>query len=274
MENKKGLIIYAPEDVEKNRGFVDSCTSHLKKWGIALELVVLEDKEQPELKKIDGDISFAINRSRNKSVARQLEGMGIRVFNSSYVTEIGNDKWKTYEWAVRNSVPVLPTKRIPTVYREQDYPVVIKSRAGHGGSEVFKVTNEEEYNECVDKIEKKGIIQPLADTGGRDVRVYVLGGEIVVSICRQAKDGFKSNFSLGGEVYRYELLDAEKDLVNKVVSLLKLDYAGIDFIYDGDNLVLNEIEDAVGARMVYETTDIDIIGRFMEYIRLELEGVL
>ena len=33
---------------------------------------------------------------------------------------------------------------------------------------------------------------------------------------------------------------------------------------------MNEIEDAVGARMLYELTDIDIAEKFAEYIRSEI----
>ena len=35
-------------------------------------------------------------------------------------------------------------------------------------------------------------------------------------------------------------------------------------------MVLNEIEDAVGARMLYSGTDLDILKNYMEYIKKEL----
>lgn len=38
----------------------------------------------------------------------------------------------------------------------------------------------------------------------------------------------------------------------KIASLLKFDYIGIDFVFNGGKIVFNEIEDSVGARMVYE----------------------
>ena len=36
--------------------------------------------------------------------------------------------------------------------------------------------------------------------------------------------------------------------------------------------VFNEIEDAVGARMIYEKTDIDIVGIFVDYIVEKIKG--
>ena len=266
MKEKKALIIYAPEDVDKNRAFVDMCTEYLTERGIELKLLVLKDKNQQKLDEPAEEYLFAINRSRNSSISRQLENKGIRVFNGSYVTEIGNDKWKTYELALRAKIPVLKTQKAPLYDSDIEFPLILKSRAGHGGSEVFVVNNRSEYEEYITQIGEKSIVQPVDDTGGRDVRVYVIGGEIVVSICRQAKDGFKSNFSLGGEVEVYELSPEERAVADKVIRLLKPDYAGIDLIKDGNLVVLNEIEDAVGARMVYAATNINIIGMYMEYI--------
>ena len=55
--------------------------------------------------------------------------------------------------------------------------------------------------------------------------------------------------------------------ISKLTDNMYMDYAGIDFIIDNnDNLYFNEIEDVVGARMLYKCTDIDIIARFMRHI--------
>lgn len=43
---------------------------------------------------------------------------------------------------------------------------------------------------------------------------------------------------------------------------------GIDLIYDNGHPVLNEIEDVVGARMLYAHTEINLVGRYIDYIRL------
>lgn len=279
-EKLRGIIIYAPEDVNKNRKFIELCGQNLREADIELQTVVLNDKDQEDImesfktaeqenkeSQLRG-ISFAINRSRNYIVARQLEDMGISVINNSKVTEICNDKWKTYLYAVNRGIPVMETEdgKSDKAASNVGYPMVIKSCGGHGGNEVFLAENEEQKKEIVDKIRGEYIIQRLADTRGEDIRVYVIGGEIVLAMKRSAADGFKSNFSLGGTATEYCLNEAEKDIVRSVVEDLKPDYAGIDLIYDGDRPVLNEIEDAVGARMVYENTDIDIVSMYAKYI--------
>ena len=64
----------------------------------------------------------------------------------------------------------------------------------------------------------------------------------------------------------YELSENERQMVNCILKKLPLDYGGIDFIFHHNKAVFNEIEDAVGARMLYATTDIDIVSLVAKYI--------
>lgn len=285
---KTGIIIYSREDIEKNIAFVKMCTDYMKQANVSLNLAVLE-KEDDEIRSIEekmngSKIDFAINRSRNHKVAKYLEEKGIRVFNNSKITEICNDKWATYKYAKDLKLPIMETElsrnnkkgEIPDNFIDNNsinqddkkiaYPRVIKSLSGHGGSEVFLVKDAEEESIVAAKLGKEYIVQKLADAKGRDIRVYVIGDEIVVAMCRSARGGFKSNFSLGGKAEIYSLNEEEEAIVRTIAGNFKSDYIGIDFIYDGDRLVLNEIEDAVGARMVYANTDIPIIEKYIEYI--------
>ena len=55
------------------------------------------------------------------------------------------------------------------------------------------------------------------------------------------------------------------------MAVAKGDYYGIDFVFDGGQPVFNEIEDTVGARMVYSVTDIDILDLYCDYIKKVLD---
>ena len=83
---------------------------------------------------------------------------------------------------------------------------------------------------------------------------------------RTSTESFKSNYSLGGNVELYELNSEEKQMVNDILKVLYIDYGGIDFIFNDGKAVFNEIEDAVGARMLYQVSDIDIIKEYVQYI--------
>ena len=44
------------------------------------------------------------------------------------------------------------------------------------------------------------------------------------------------------------------------------DYIGVDFIKDHGKWIVNEVEDAAGARMLYSLTDLDIAEMYMSHI--------
>ena len=72
---------------------------------------------------------------------------------------------------------------------------------------------------------------------------------------------------MGGKAEVYNLSEEEKSVVNKVISLFEFDFVGIDFLFDKNKFVFNEIEDSVGARMVYSLCEKDIINDYCEHIK-------
>lgn len=118
------------------------------------------------------------------------------------------------------------------------------------------------------------VLQPMIASGevSRDLRVYVIGSRIVASVLRSSLKDFRANFSRGGEVQLYELTPEQKELVNRVIHAFHFGMVGIDFILDeNDNLILNEIEDVAGARMLYECKpDIDIAQEYLAYVLEQL----
>ena len=71
----------------------------------------------------------------------------------------------------------------------------------------------------------------------------------------------------------HQLTAEDLALAKRIIDLVDGDYYGIDLIYDGNRPVFNELEDTVGARMVYDLTDIDIIGMYCEYIKQNIKGL-
>jgi gamma-F420-2:alpha-L-glutamate ligase len=85
---------------------------------------------------------------------------------------------------------------------------------------------------------------------------------------RRSKEGFRANYSLGGEVVEYFLSEDETNRVHQIIEHFSFDLVGIDFIVGDDSaLIFNEIEDVVGARMLYECTSIDIVDHYLRYLK-------
>ena len=259
----KGILVYTSADAEYNEWFIDHIIEEGRKCNLDIGLV-LSDKEEVS----DNDIDFAIVRNRDSKLCKRLEENNIRCFNSSYVVNIGNDKWEMYKDFNAAGIPVMYTQRT-----KLPYPFVMKPVDGHGGENVYLIKNADEYKRAIDTNpdEKTGkfIFQVPATEKGRDIRVYVVGGIILTAMERIAVDtdkDFRSNYSLNGNAKEHALTDEELKLAAKVADHIKADFVGIDLIYNNGRPVVNEIEDAVGTRMLYSLTDIDPVREFVAHI--------
>lgn len=219
-------------------------------------------KEKLDVRLVDesfrGDADFVINRTNDYKIAEHFEERGIRVFNPSSLTKLANNKQKSYELMAQNDIEIMPINYTGS-------PVIKKKIDGKGGNEVFWLNEAESF-------ESGYVYQKPCDTLGRDLRVWLIGGKIIASILRSSDTDFRSNFCLGGSAAPYELSDDDKALINKITTLIDYDYIGIDFIFNSGKLVFNEIEDSVGARMVYDQTNIDILSLYCDYIKSEIEN--
>lgn len=307
-------LIYEKKSAVYNRGYIDFYIEEGKKLGILVKLILIEDLEfgvrnhqwflsyrGTELERPD----FAIIRVIYPLLSKHLEYMGIKVFNNSFVSEICNDKARTYQYLAKTGIPMVDTSfyrnvQVKEVLEKINQPSVVKAVDGHGGSQVFLYepenmdpslnsnigSNKSLYRNPnfdsnmmdLDQMKQrediqnglKGsdlVVQPLIGSKNQDLRVYVIGKEIIASVLRTAKKGFRSNFSLGGEVHLYELSHEERTIVNTIIDQFDFGLVGIDFLIgDEGELIFNEIEDVVGSRMLYHCSDINIVKLYLEYI--------
>lgn len=238
----KTILVYSPEEAARNSFVVKKFREQL-----GAELV-------DPTARVRADV--VINRSNDFGVANYYSKTGAKVFNGAEFCRLANDKQLCYDFMQKRGIKIMPTRySIP--------PFVKKPKNSHGGNGVVMCRSAEEYDE-------NQVCQKPASDLGKDVRVWVLGGEIVVSILRVSDTDFRSNYCLGGRAELYNLSAEETAEVQKIIDLvspLGAHYYGIDFVFNHGKAVFNELEDTVGARMVYDLTDIDIIDRYIKYIK-------
>lgn len=233
-----GYLIYDKKDVHRgtNHNFITWLIDEAKKYDI--ELVLYTQENLP-----DKTPDFIINRSRFYKLSEKFNTFHI---NDPMVTKIANDKWLTYEY-FKDIVPMMTT----VLAKDMVCPCVVKNRFGHGGHDVHLLSDYKAYSDDY-------IAQDIA-TKGKDLRVYILDNQIYAAVLRTNDQDFKSNYSLGGQAQLYHLNEDEKHCVHKILKKLPMIYGGIDFLFHNDELVLNEIEDPVGAMMLYNLTDKNIV---------------
>lgn len=147
--------------------------------------------------------------------------------------------------------------------------VVLKTVDGHGGSEVYRLSANPfqdalHWRQILDCLQGRRLLcQSWVDCDSRDLRVYILWGEIYAAVLRQGKDDFRSNYSRGGSIRQYTLSEQERAYIEPFIQALggrRLAMAGIDFLLRRDGkLLFNELEEMVGCRMLYQCTERDIV---------------
>lgn len=275
----KAWLVYDREGAGRNADYIRMHQETGARMGIEVTLVVTEQIRDFSLYTQEDKPDFAIVRTIQPALSKQLEGFGIPVFNNSFVSEICNHKGKTLDYIRANSdIPVIPSETFSHLHLSQNllsqYPEhVIKAVDGHGGSQVFRTGEPWE-------VIRRGItdsdfvIQPFIDGPGQDIRLYVIGSQIVGAVERQSADGFRANYSLGGKVRSIAWGKREEQLVQSVCRLFSFGLVGIDFIVDKrGEWLLSEIEDVVGARMLYQCQpDINLPEQYFAFIRDRIGG--
>ena len=278
-------LIYYKESAIYNQRYIEFYIEEGSKLDITVKLILVEELEfgvhegEWFLTNAGEQLTypdFVICRAIYPLLSRQLEAMGIRVFNNAFLSEVCNDKAKTYQYLAKTGIRMVDTSfrkcaLLKEAVERVTSPTVIKAVDGHGGSQVFLLDANSEEKEKIRVLQGIGssdaVIQPLTGHRYQDLRVYVIGEEIIAAVLRTAKEGFKSNFSLGGEVRLYELSEEEMRLVHLIISQFEIGMVGIDFIIgDEGELIFNEIEDVVGSRMLYQCADINIVKKYLNYI--------
>ncbi|MBB6645215.1 putative ATP-dependent zinc protease [Halobellus ruber] len=135
---------------------------------------------------------------------------------------------------------------------------VYKSAIGTHGGGTWKVDLTEPVNPQVGN--RQAFLQSLVerdDEKHRDLRVYVVGGEVVGAMYRYAPEGdWRTNVSLGGEVRDATdgMPTAAKETALYAADVVGLDYVGVDLIEGTDGWFVLETNPTAGFRGLHRAT--------------------
>jgi ribosomal protein S6--L-glutamate ligase len=180
---------------------------------------------------------------------------------------------------VEAGIPVVPTKIFYTVEQAKmskigddfGWPIIAKHEKGFQGKSVRKLKNEDEMLRFLDRMDEKNLgmflWQKYLPTKW-DLRVIVLEGKVLGSMKRSATGTeFRSNYSLGGEVEKWDLSKEDGQLAERVAALCGLDYCGVDIMKDqkGKSYVL-EVNRQCQFKGFEESTGINVAKKVVEMI--------
>ncbi|MDD6838952.1 MAG: RimK family alpha-L-glutamate ligase [Clostridiales bacterium] len=211
----------------------------------------------------------------------------MRLFNSARAVAICDDKALTHA-ALSGRLPMPRTVPVPQTYKYVGYgemaflkraaeylglPLIIKECRGSFGKQVYLADTEEQAAEIIRAHEATPMImqQAVRESFGRDVRIYVVGGEVMGAMQRSNGRDFRANIANGGSGEAYVPSDEEKHLALEAVRLLGLDFGGVDILHSQEGPLLCEVNSNAHFAGMEKSTGADISGAIMRYIRSELE---
>jgi ribosomal protein S6--L-glutamate ligase len=147
--------------------------------------------------------------------------------------------------------------------------VVIKPIFGSMGHGIVRVSDPDVAFRVLQPLDRIGsvfYVQRAVDSGGRDVRVFVVGGRVLAAMERRAPDGdWRANVSRGGSARSIELPTAWGSLAIRAAAAVGADYAGVDLLpcRDGRVFVL-EVNGIPGWQGLQAATGIDVAGSIVD----------
>ncbi|SEQ14364.1 gamma-F420-2:alpha-L-glutamate ligase [Virgibacillus subterraneus] len=282
--NLTGWLIYSKQDSKQNKEYIKWFIDEAAMQGITLKLIlreeltigVFQNKQTVLCNNQEVQLpNFAVVRTIEPLLNKVLESMGINVFNSSRISTICNNKALTHYHMAKLNIPMVDTIFIKKKNCVQlpiiPFPFVVKGVNGRGGRQVHLIEDEQQWERCIadDISAPEFIIQSTKNVQlGKDVRVFVVGNQIVGSVMRESNSDFRSNYKLGGSAKWYSLDRHEITVLNKILDSFDFGMVGIDFLLDTNGkLLLNEIEDVVGSRTLSSVSDINILNKYITHIK-------
>lgn len=181
------------------------------------------------------------------AIVRQLERMGCLIYNKAETIEMVRDKLHTHQVLAEKGItsPKTMLAKFPVdddmvemIERTLGFPVVVKTLKGALGVGVFLIDSPKAFKDQMDLIGQTApdiqlIFQQFVEASkGRDLRLFVVDGELVASMERRAKEGdFKANYSAGGTVHEFKADRAAIDLAVRTAKALDIQIGGIDLLF-------------------------------------------
>lgn len=226
---------------------------------------------------------FCIYWDKDKYVLDMLDRKGMRLFNPAEAIRLCDDKMSTYIALAGHGIPMphtlpgllcfrpeepLRVETVDAVERALGYPLVAKYCYGSLGAGVYRVDDREALIRRMREMQcAPHLFQQYVGTeSGRDVRVIVVGGEVLGGMLRRSDGDFCANIGAGGHGQPFALDEDWRQLAVKVARTLRLDYCGIDFLFGAEGPVVCEVNSNAFFGAFERTTGVNVAAAYAAHI--------
>jgi RimK family alpha-L-glutamate ligase len=205
-----------------------------------------------------------------------LEERGVPVVNSPRAIERAVDKFYTNALMQEAGLPTVDTvvcesadQAMAAVREFGD--AVIKPIFGSMGHGIVRVSDPDVAFRVVKALETTRAVfyvQRAVDHGGRDYRLFVIGGRVLAAIERRAAPGdWRSNVARGAVAVAFDAPSDWQAMAVRAAAALEADYAGVDLLpsRDGQVYVL-EVNGIPGWEGLQQATGVDVAGALVDHV--------
>jgi ribosomal protein S6--L-glutamate ligase len=150
-------------------------------------------------------------------------------------------------------------------------PVIIKLLEGTQGLGVVLAENKKAAQSVIEAfhgLHARIIVQEfIKESKGADIRAFVVDGEVVGAMRRQAKEGeFRSNLHRGASATVVKLTREEKKAAIVAAKKMGLGVAGVDMLPSNRGPLIVEVNSSPGLEGIEGATHLDIAGKIIKYL--------
>lgn len=232
---------------------------------------------------------FIVFLDKDILLAKYLKNKGIRIFNDPDVIATCDNKAYQYLQLAKHEIPMPRTIVAPKVYptftieksgyyegvlKALGLPMIIKEGHGSFGMRVYLIETEDEFYKKVDSLRGVDYIfqEFITSSRGRDIRVNIVGGEIVASMYRHSEIDFRANITNGGTAEVVTLTDPQANLAIEAAKAVGAEFAGVDLLFGpNDEPLVCEVNAAAHIRNIYNVTGINVADAMIQYILREIK---
>ncbi len=252
---------------------------------IDLRNVVFDPANPGEWADFGAVVDRSVSLTASLTAVRLLEGFGIRCINSARTIEICSDKLRTTIELVRAGVPT-PEVRVATnaesglrAVETIGYPAVLKPTVGSWGRLVARVNDRDaaeavlEHRETLGSVQQ-GVfyVQEHINKPGRDIRVFVVGGEPIAAIVRTSEH-WVTNTARGATAAGLAISDELGIICVNAAAAVGADVVAVDVLEDPERgLLVNELNHSMEFRNSIQTSGVNIPGLVARQVATIVEG--
>lgn len=254
----------------------------LKKAGLNLQLTNV--KYHPLLwedKPAEISLIRTISMQRAAYSASIRESAGAKAINSLESILIAGDKILTLSrlWKAGISFPksvvALDGEAAEKAGELMEFPIIDKPPIGSWGRLVTLVKDPQSFRSIIEHRElyqsqalRTHLIQRYVNGGCRDLRILVLGEEVLGAVQRIATNGdWRSNVARGGVVKEAEVDEELRELALKVASVIGGEFLAVDFFEEDGRYLVNEVNGVPEFKGFMEATRKNVPREIVEHVK-------